>query len=186
MQDCYAALCWVADHADELGGDRSRLSVGGASAGGNLAAVLALMARDRGGPDLALQVLDIPVTDLTMSQRSIEENAEGYILTRKALEQGSAFYVPDPTDRRNPYASPLFADDLSGLPPALVLTMEYDPLRDEGEAYAARLRDAGVPVTHRRFDGQFHGSVTMAKLVPDVAAEHRGLIVDALRQANGA
>jgi acetyl esterase len=182
-EDCYAALRWVADNADALGGDASRLSVGGASAGGNLAAVVSLMARDRGGPALVLQVLDIPVTDLTLSQPSVDENGEGYVLTKKAMTDYTAYYVPDPAGRRDPYASPLFADDLGGLPPAVVLTMEHDPLRDEGEAYAERLRAAGVPVVARRFDGQFHGSVAMAKLVPDVSAEHAALIVGALREA---
>jgi acetyl esterase len=182
-EDCYAAVAWVVDHADDLGGDAARLSIGGASAGGNLAAVVSLMARDRGGPPLVVQVLDIPVTDLTMSQPSIDENGEGYLLTKKAMTDYAGYYVPDPAQRRHPYASPLFADDLSGLPPAVVLTMEHDPLRDEGEAYADRLRAAGVPVTHRRFDGQFHGSVAMATLVPDVAAEHTAMIVDALRDA---
>jgi acetyl esterase len=182
-EDCYAAVVWVAEHAGDLGADATRVSVGGSSAGGNLAAVVSLIARDRGGPPLVLQVLDIPVTDLTMSRPSIDENGEGYVLTKKSMADYVGYYTPDPADRRNPYASPLLADDLAGLPPAVVLTMEFDPLRDEGEAYAERLRAAGVAVTHRRFDGQFHGSVAMAKLVPDVAAEHAAVIVGALRDA---
>ena len=182
-EDCFAALCWVVDHADDLGVDPARISVGGASAGGNLAAVVALMARDRGGPPLALQVLEIPVTDLTMSQPSVAENGEGYLLTRAGMEQYAAYYLADPADANHPYASPLLADDLSDLPSALVMTAEFDPLRDEGEAYARRLADAGVAVEHVRWEGQFHGSQAMAKVIPDEAAAYRAAVVAALREA---
>ena len=183
-EDCYAALEWVVDHAYELGIDPARVSVGGGSAGGNLSAVVALMARDRGGPALVLQVLEIPVTDCTMGQPSITTN-DGYLLTRAGMEQYRDYYVPDPKDWTNPYASPLHAPDLSGLPPALVMTMEFDPLRDEGEAYAARLADAGVEVDAMCWEGQFHGSISMAKLVPDEAAAYHREVVDALRRAYG-
>jgi acetyl esterase len=182
-EDCYAALRWLVDNADALGVDRDRVSIGGNSAGGNLSAVVALMARDRGGPPLVFQVLEIPVTDLTMSQPSIDENGEGLILTKAAIEQYTDYYLADPTDATHPYASPLFAPDLSGLPPALVLTAEYDPLRDEGEAYAARLQEAGVPVVLRRLAGQFHGSQWMASVIPAEAKELRELIASSLRQA---
>jgi acetyl esterase len=181
-EDCYAALLWTVEHATELGIDAARVSVGGGSAGGNLSAVVALMARDRGGPPLVLEVLDIPVTDLTMSQPSVEENGEGYLLTRSAMEQYRDFYLADPADAKEPYASPLLAPDLSNLPPTLVMTAEFDPLRDEGEAYAARLAEAGVPVTQRRWEGHVHGSCEMTSLVPS-AREWRDAVIEALRAA---
>lgn len=183
-EDCFTALRWVVDHAGDLGIDPARVSVGGASAGGNLAAVVALMARDRGGPPLVLQVLEIPVTDLTLSQPSIDENGTGYLLTRASIEQYTAYYLADPADATHPYASPLLADDLTGLPPAVVMTAEFDPLRDEGEAYARRLAEAGVPVEIARWDGQFHGSQGMAKLIPDEAAAYQSAIVAALRRVS--
>ena len=180
-EDCWSALCWLVEHAAELGVDTSRISVGGASAGGCLAAVLTLMARDRGGPSLTRQVLEIPVTDLTMSQPSIVENGAGYMLTRDAITQYVGYYLTDPADATNPYASPLLAEDLTGLPPALIMTAECDPLRDEGEAYARRLEDAGVPVTLKRWDGQLHGSQNFAAIIPEEAAEYRAMIVAFLR-----
>ena len=132
LEDCYAATTWVVEHAAELDVDAERVAVGGGSAGGNLAAAVALMARDRGGPKLLLQVLDVPVTDSRMKTPLMEENAQGYLLTKEFLQQTWDLYLRGPDDARNPYASPAFAEDLSGLPPALVLTAEYDPLRDEG------------------------------------------------------
>jgi len=184
VEDAYTALLWTAAHAQELGIDPARVSVGGASAGGNLAAVVAMMARDRGGPPLVLQVLDIPVTDITMSCASITENGEGYLLTRGAIAQYCDYYLADPADAKNPYASPLLADDLSGLPPAVVMTAEFDPLRDEGEQYAQRLADAGVPVYAKRWDGHLHGSLSMTALVPS-SREWRNAVIEALREAYG-
>jgi acetyl esterase len=183
VEDCYAALCWTAEHAVELGVDPDRLTVGGGSAGGALAAAVCLMARDRVGPSIRFQLLEIPVADLTMSQPSIRENAHGPVLTRAAVAQYIDFYLADPKDATHAYASPLHAPDLSGLPPALVTTAEFDPLRDEGEAYARRLEEAGVPVTLRRLDGHFHGSFTMSKLIPDEAAAYSQAIAGALREA---
>ena len=183
-EDCYAALEWVAREAATLNVDPARISVGGASAGGNLAAVVALMARDRGGPPLVLQVLDIPVTDLTMSQPSITENGEGYMLTKEGCAQYVSYYLDDPTDATHPYASPFFADDLRDLPPALVTTAEFDPLRDEGEAYAERLRAAGVPTDFKRMDGHIHGSMGFTSLMPSAVEQHRRTIA-AIRTANG-
>lgn len=142
-EDGYAALLWLYARARELDVDPKRLSVGGVSVGGNLAAVVAMMARDRGGPDLVFQLLEIPVLDLTLSCPSVDTYATGYLLTKADLVEGYDMYVPDRTKRRHPYASPLHADDLTGLPPAFVLTCEFDPVRDEGERYAERLRDAG-------------------------------------------
>ncbi|HZQ85979.1 MAG TPA: alpha/beta hydrolase [Acidimicrobiales bacterium] len=152
--DCFAALQWVHANAASINGDPNRLAVAGDSAGGNLAAVISLMARDGGGPPLRAQILVYPATDLTMGHPSIDENGEGYLLTKESMEWFMGHYQPDVAD---PKASPLAATDLAGLPPALVITGEFDPLRDEGEAYAERLRAAGVPVVLSRYDGMIHG-----------------------------
>jgi acetyl esterase len=168
-EDSYAALLWIVDHAGELGIDPSRIAVGGGSAGGNLAAVVALMARDRGGPDLVLQVLEVAALDFTTPDK------ETYI----------DLYLGDPAHAANPYASPLLAPDLSDLPPALVMSAEYDGLAKEDAAYAQRLRDAGIAVEERCWEGQFHGSMQLAKLIPDEAAAYHDQVVTALRRAFG-
>ena len=165
VEDSYAALLWIAANADRLGIDRRRIAVGGDSAGGNLATVMALVARDRKGPRLALQVLIYPVTDHDLDTRSYVENATGYVLTREGMRWFWNQYLAREAQGREPYASPLRASSLAGLPPALVITAEYDPLCDEGEAYAARLRDAGVPVTLTRYPGMFHGFVRMTNIL---------------------
>ncbi len=183
VEDCFAALCWAAEHAPELNVDPDRLTIGGASAGGALAAAVALMARDRQGPSIRFQLLEIPVTDLTMSQPSIEENTDGPVLTRAAVAQYIEYYLADPKDAEHPYASPLHAPDMRGLPSALITTAEFDPLRDEGEAYARRLAEAGVATRVIRWDGHFHGSFTMSKLIPDEAAAYSQAIVSALCEA---
>jgi acetyl esterase len=157
VEDCYAALGWVAGHAASLGGDPARLAVGGDSAGGNLAAVVALLARERGGPRLCHQLLVYPITDHAFDTTSYRENAEGPLLTRETMRGFWGLYLAREEDGRNPLASPLRAPDLAGLPSAHVITAEYDPLRDEGEAYAKRLAAAGVPVVQRRYDGMIHG-----------------------------
>jgi acetyl esterase len=164
-EDCFSATTWAAANAERLGIDPARIGVGGDSAGGNLAAVVALMVRDRGGPVLRLQLLVYPVTCGRMDTPSYRDNAEGYLLTRDAMAWFWDHYVPHAADREQPYAAPLRAADLGGLPPALVLTAEYDPLRDEGETYAKRLGEAGVPTTLRRYDGQIHGFFTMGALI---------------------
>jgi acetyl esterase len=169
-EDAYAATRWIAGHAAELGLDARRLAVGGDSAGGNLAAVAALMARDRGGPPLAFQLLVYPVTVHRYDTPSYTENAEGYLLTREAMRWFWQHYVSRPEDGQQPYASPLLARDLRGLPPALVVTAEYDPLRDEGEAYARRLAEAGVPVTLTRYPGMIHGFFRMTLIVDKARA----------------
>jgi acetyl esterase len=156
-EDCYAALCFAAQNADALGIDASMLSVGGDSAGGNLAAVVALMARDRGGPAVMFQLLEVPAVDLTMSHPSIAEFGEGYYLSKAMMQSATDYYLVDPSQASHPYVSPLFASDLSGLPSAYVMTAEFDPLRDEGEAYAARLQQAGVAVDVQRGIGHIHG-----------------------------
>jgi acetyl esterase len=159
FDDCYAATAWAAEHASELGGDASRLAVGGASAGGNLAAAVALHARDHGGPAIAYQLLVYPVTDSRMDSASYESNGEGFGLSRQAMEWFWEQYVPagGAVSRDDPRVSPAHASELSGLPRAHVITAEYDPLRDEGEAYAARLEAAGVPVRVDRVPGHLHG-----------------------------
>lgn len=182
-EDGYAALLWLCEHGAEIGADTTRITVGGSSAGGGLAAVLALMARYRSGPQLALQLLETPVIDFTMNTQSYEDYAEGFVLTRRGMQQYAEYYLNDPGEASNPLASPLLAEDLSGLPPALIMTAECDPLRDEAEAYGERLAAAGVQVTTRRFDGLFHGSQYMDKLLPDIAAEYQATAVGALRDA---
>ena len=164
-EDCFTATRWAAQNAAGLAIDPRRLAVGGDSAGGNLAAVTALMARDQGGPALRFQLLVYPVTCGRMDSPSIHENADGYLLTRDAMVWFWDHYAPAPADREQPYAAPLRAADLSGLPPALVITAEFDPLRDEGEAYARRLQASGVPTTLHRYDGQIHGFLTMGALI---------------------
>ena len=157
-EDCYSATLWAAEHAGEHDGNPGALAVVGDSAGGNLAAVVAQMARDRGGPSIAFQLLVYPVTDgVNFDTASYRDNAEGYLLTAEAMHWFWDHYVPVPDDRRNPYASPLLASDLAALPAALVMTAEYDPLRDEGEAYGRALADAGVAARIVRYDGFIHG-----------------------------
>lgn len=164
VEDCYAATRWLAEHAQEIGVDRQRLAVGGDSAGGNLAAAVSLMARDRGGPAIAYQLLIYPVTAPAKGtdSASYRENAENYLLTRGSMEWFWDHYLSSEADGRNPYASPLYASDLSRLPPAMVVTAEFDPLRDEGRAYAKRLQEAGVAVKSAHNEGMIHGFFWMA------------------------
>jgi acetyl esterase len=161
LDDCYAATTWVADNAAAIGGDPGRIAVGGDSAGGNLATVVALMARDRGAPSLVYQVLMYPLTGYAFDAASYRDNASGYFLTTDDVRWCMDLYLRSDADADNAYASPLRANDLGGLPPALVITAEFDPLRDEGEAYATRLREAGVPVVCTRYDGMIHGFLSM-------------------------
>lgn len=181
LEDCYAALAWLVAHADELGVDAARVSVGGESAGANLAALVALLARDRNGPALVLQWLDVPATDLTMSQPSIDRLADGYGLTKADMEEFRAAYLRD-VDPKDPYVSPLHYDDLSGLPPALIMTAEFDPLRDDGHAYAQRLREADVEVEHHHLEGMVHASFAFTRLLP-LAKEYEQTAIAALRRA---
>ncbi|MDT7592675.1 MAG: acetyl esterase [Pseudonocardiales bacterium] len=169
FEDSYAATVWVGAHAAEIGGDPARLAVAGDSAGGNLAAAVALAARDRGGPELAAQLLIYPVTDFNFGTASYQDNREGYLLTKGSMQWFWAHYLGAQDLDKDPYACPLRADSLVGLPPAYVATSEYDPLRDEGEAYARRLEEAGVAVTAKRFDGLLHGFFWMLAAVPSAA-----------------
>jgi acetyl esterase len=162
VDDSYAATQWVAANAERLGIDACRVSVGGDSAGGNLATVIAMRCRATGGPKLSSQVLLYPVTDMgRFDTASYVELAENYFLTRAAMEWFGGHYVAAEDHKRHPEVSPLRAPDLSGLPPALVITAEFDPLRDEGEAYARRLEQAGVQVTSKCYPGMIHGFVSM-------------------------
>jgi acetyl esterase/lipase len=162
LEDCMATTSWVVAHAGGLGLDPSRIGVGGDSAGGNLAACVARIARERGGPPLRFQLLVYPITDLaSLDTLSYLANADGFYLSRRSMEYFRDQYVPDAASRTDPSVSPLRAADLRGLPPAFVVTAEFDPLRDEGDAYARRLQDAGVAVTHRRYDGMIHGFFSM-------------------------
>lgn len=166
LDDCVFATRWVAEHAAELNGDSRRLAVGGDSAGGNLAAAAALRIRDEGGPALCGQLLIYPVTDYyTPGTPSYEENAEGYGLTRETMRWFWNHYLSDPADAAQPYASPLRAKDFGSLPPALVVTAEYDPLRDEGDNYAEKLRAAGTPCVLSRWLGMNHGFLFWVGLV---------------------
>jgi acetyl esterase len=156
-EDAYAAIRWSAEHAGAFRGDPMRVGVCGTSAGGNLAAVVALEARDRGGPPLCYQLLIVPVTDFSFETPSYREHADGYGLAADTMRWYWQHYLSRPTDGLHPLASPLRAASLRGLPSAFVATAEFDPLRDEGEAYAARLKAAGGPTTSRRYSGMVHG-----------------------------
>ncbi|MCC9197577.1 alpha/beta hydrolase [Arthrobacter sp. zg-Y820] len=173
-EDCYAALLEVAERAAEWEADAGRLAVVGDSAGGNLAAVLTLMSRDRSGPAIAFQGLIYPATDLTLGSASIEENAHAPILTKEDILRYGSLYVPDLADRSNPYASPLLAPDHTGLPPALIQVAEHDPIRDDGLRYAAALRAVGVPVRVTTYVGMPHGYLAFPRLcrsAPQALAE---------------
>ena len=157
LDDCTAAYRWMIDHAEELGVDIDRLAIGGTSAGGNLAAALCLRIRDEQMPMPLLQLLDVPALDLTMGSASVTEVGDEAGLTGEALAGYVEHYLADPADAVNPLASPLLADDLSGLPPAVVVVAEHDPVRDDGERYLVRLHEAGVAAASFRVLAQFHG-----------------------------
>lgn len=172
-EDCYAATVWAANNSAHFNGDSARLAIGGTSAGGNLAAVVAHMARDRGGPELIFQLLVVPTTDFTADTPSLKENGVGYLLTREDIEWFKGHYLESEADMINPLASPLLAADFAGLPPAFIQTAEFDPFRDEGEAYGQKLKAAGVPVTVKRYKGAIHGFVVpkMVKRITEDGAK---------------
>jgi acetyl esterase len=180
IEDSHAALLWVVEHAEELGADATRIAVAGDSAGGNLAAAVSLLARDGGGPALAGQVLVYPNTDQTAEGGSMAENDDPYLFNKHSVAWYRQFYLANPEDALDPLASPLKAPDLSGLPPALVITAEYDPLRDQGEEYARRMAESGVATELRRFDGMAHGFYTSTGTV-DAAGEALALTASTLR-----
>jgi acetyl esterase len=181
-EDAIVATRWIFEHAASLGVDPDRLAVAGDSAGGNLAAVVAIDARDRGGPRLAFQFLIYPGTDMAMRHPSHERHALQLPLTRAGMQWFVNHYLRSTADAADWRASPLRAADFKGLPPALVITAGFDPLCDEGEAYAAALASAGVQVKLERFAGQIHGFLTMGRIVTD-SARAIALGADALRQA---
>lgn len=184
LEDAYAVTAWVAEHAAELAVDPGRLAVAGDSSGGNFATVVALMARDRAErgyktPEVAFQLLVYPSVDFAGDYPSRAENATGYFLTTRHMEWYGAQYL-NGVDRRDPYLSPLHAADHSGLPAACVVTAQYDPLRDEGDAYAAKLAASGVQVEHLRVDGMFHGFLTTPH---PIAEKVRTAVFEAVRAA---
>jgi acetyl esterase len=180
--DSWAATKWIVANAGRLGVDATRIAVGGDSAGGNLAAVVTLLARDAGGPSIAYQVLLYPVTDVGTETGSYRAFAEGYMLTRDSMRWFFDHYLASPDNAADVRVSPLRAKSLSGLPPALIVTAGFDPLRDEGEAYARALRDAGVTVDYICYGGMVHGFVPMGKLI-DTGNRAVSHIAASLRQA---
>jgi len=167
--DAWTALVWANEQMAEIAGNHVPLVVMGDSAGGNLSAVVAQKARDAGGPELAAQVLVYPVTDADLDNATYTDPENQLLLSRDSMVWFWGHYAPDPASRLNPDASPNRTADLTGLAPAIVLTAEHDPLREEGEVYAERLRAAGVPVEFRQFDGQMHGFFTLVGLLPGSA-----------------
>ena len=161
VEDCYAGTVWAAKHASELGGDPARLAVGGDSSGGNLAAAVALLARERGGPPIAHQLLVCPNTDYQAGTASMRDADDPCFFNPASVRWSWGLYLGAPQDGASPLASPLRAGNLTGLPAATVITAEYDPLRDEGELYARKLAAAGVPAEVLRYDGMIHGFFTM-------------------------
>lgn len=181
LEDSYAALLWITEHATVYDADPGRITIGGGSAGGNLAAAVALKARDENGPAITFQVLEVPALDLTMGSPSIERYSGGeYPLPKAEIDLCFDNYLPSTVDATDPYASPLLAENLSHIPPALIISSEFDPLCDDGSRYAQRLEDAGVPVTFTLGRGQVHGSSQFTKLLPESAA-WRDQVVAALR-----
>jgi len=168
VDDAYAAVRWVADNAADLRSDPARIAVGGSSAGGGLAAAVALIARDRGGPKIAFQLLTVPVTELSSRAASHREFAEGYGLTSADMLWFGRHYVRTEADADEPHASVLRAD-LHDMPPAFVITAECDPLRDDGEAYAEKLRKLGIAARYKRYPGMFHGFMSFPGVLPEAA-----------------
>ena len=182
-EDAYSATRYVAEHASEFGIDPSRIAVGGDSAGANLATVVAMMARDRGGPALKFQLLIYPVTDFTEhATQSERDYGHGYFLEEEQMDWFADQYFATQADRHSPYASPSKASDVRGLPPAMVITGECDPLRDQGEAYAEKLRSAGVAVALKRYEGMIHPFVSLAGIV-DAGRDAINESASAVRQA---
>jgi acetyl esterase len=179
--DSYAATRWACDNAELLNIDPAKIAVGGDSAGGNLAAVVAQMALDSREFKVALQVLIYPMTDQSREYPSYERNASGYMLTSAALHWFMDNYIPDREDRKDPMASPMLRPSLKGLPPALVIAAEFDPLVDENEAYARRLKEAGVPTDYVCFPGMIHPFFTLGGVIEN-SAKAEALVAQALRK----
>jgi acetyl esterase len=184
VEDCFAALVWSHAHAGEIGGDSDTMSVGGVSAGANLAAATAIATRDRHGPRLVLQLLEVPPLDLTLGLARTVGMGDEFGISVAAMEENVSLYVRSPRDLGDPLASPALADDVHGLAPARIQTAEFDPLRRDGEFYARRLRDAGVPVSHVCYPGAIHGSLSMTRTWAP-ARRWRQDLIDQLVQAHG-
>lgn len=182
VEDCYAATVWTSRHAEELGIDPGRIAVGGDSAGGNLAAAVSLMDRDRASSLVAYQVLIYPITDRNFDLPSYRENGEGYFLTTERMVWFWNRYLNDDSEAGSPYAAPMQAETLEGLPPAYVMTAEYDPLLSEGAAYAERLESAGVSVALEQYHGQIHGFIRRIDLFDQatVAIQRIGQLIRSL------
>jgi len=185
VEDCYRALSWAVAHAAELGADPDDVSIGGVSAGANLAAAVALMARDLGGPALRLQLLEVPPLDLTLATMRSAGVGDEFGITVAEMELCAQLYLPTPESAREPYASPLLAPVLDGLAPAHVMTAEYDPLRRDGERYAERLRAAGVPASYANYPGAVHGAIVLTATWERARVWRRDVIA-ALRNAHHA
>ncbi|MGW1989297.1 alpha/beta hydrolase [Embleya sp. NPDC001921] len=185
LDDAVAAFRWAAEHVRDLSGAAGPPAIAGDSSGGHLAALTCLRTRDEGGPSPAAQILAFPNTDLTLSRPSTRDKARGWGLTTDAVAWGVANLVPDAARRADPSVSPLFAADLSGLPPAVVVTAEHDPLRDEGDEYADRLAAAGVRVLHRREPGMIHGFLTMDHIAASAASAGDRLFADVAAALHG-
>lgn len=164
VEDAFAALEWVVEHAEEIGGNREKVAVGGDSAGGNLATVTTIIAKEQQAPHIAFQLLIYPSTGVGPT-KSYEENGEGYFLTKDLMAWFRKQYLNTSDDVKHPYLSPYLYEDVSGLPPALIMTAEYDPLRDDGKAYADKLKAAGVDVEYVDYSGMIHGFITMANMI---------------------
>ena len=183
VEDCYAGLRWAVEHAESIGADPANVSIGGISAGANLAAAVALLARDRQGPPLRFQALEVPLLDLTLATMRGSTVGDAYGITAAELRLCAELYLSTPDDARNPYASPLLAADLTGLPPTLIMTAQFDPLRGDGERYAIRLAEAGVPVSCQAYLGAVHGSLALTGAWPGALAWQHDLGT-ALRKAH--
>lgn len=182
LEDCYSAVKWLAQNSSLINGDASRMAVAGESAGGNLATAVTMVAKERGGPPLAFQVLIYPNTDTRLSMPSIEENASGYGIGKEDVRWAVNNYFSNPADYDHPWAAVIQANDLARLPPALIITAEFDPLRDEGEEYGRHLQAAGVPTIISRYEGVIHGFVSNAQIF-EQGQQALAQVATALRRA---
>ena len=181
LEDSYAALQWTVEHAADYDGDPENVTIGGGSAGGNLAAAIALKARNENGPRISFQVLEVPALDLTLGSPSVEQYGGGeYPLPKPEIDLCIGGYLRSPEDATHPYASPLLVEDLSNLPPAFIISAEFDPLQMDGSRYAQRLQDAGVQATFSLGEGHVHGSSQFTQLLPEAAA-WRDQVIDAMK-----
>ena len=183
IEDCYAGLRWAVDHAAAIGGDPANVSVGGVSAGATLAAAVALLARDRRGPALRLQLLEVPPLDLTLATMRASGVADSFGITIDEMALCRDLYLASPGDADDPLASPLRAPDLAGLPPARIMTAQFDPLHHDGEQYAQRLRSAGVAVSYHCYAGAVHGSLALTGTWPGARTWQDDLL-HSLREAH--